>query len=198
MGNARSKQNGSPGRSAVVRIVSGGQTGADRGGLDAAIRLGIEHGGWCPRGRRSEDGTIPAQYRLTETKARTYIERTRRNVIDSDATVVFTRGHPTAGSRLTIEMAQAEDRPLLHIDVADWPGARSEDVEKFRDWLAALHIATLNVAGSRESKTPGLQRLVEQFLVEALSPAQDADLPLAAEPEAVWEPAKAGDAGSDN
>ena len=182
----------------VVRIVSGGQTGADRGGLDAAIRLGIAHGGWCPRGRRAEDGTIPAQYRLSETTSRTWIERTRRNVIDSDATVVFTKGLPTAGSRRTVEMTCEEDRPMLHIDVAGWPGDRGEDLEKFRGWLAALHVRTLNVAGSRASKTPGLHGLVEQFLVEALAPAQDADLPLAAEPQGTWDAAATGDAGPES
>jgi hypothetical protein len=198
MRNATSKQRDSPGRSVIARIVSGGQTGADRGGLDAAIRLGLAHGGWCPKGRRAEDGTIPAQYRLTETKSRTYSERTRRNVIDSDATVVFTKGLPTAGSRLTIEMTDEEDRPMLHIDISGWPGDRGEDVETFRGWLAARHVSTLNVAGSRESKTPGLQRLVEQFLVEALAPAADEASPLAAEPAGAWDSAATGDARTDS
>lgn len=182
----------------VVRIVSGGQTGADRGGLDAAIRLGIAHGGWCPRGRRAEDGTIPAQYRLTETRSRAYVERTRRNVIDSDATVVFTKGLPTAGSHRTVEMTCEEDRPMLHIDISGWPGDRGEDLEKFRGWLAALHVRTLNVAGSRESKTPGLHGLVERFLVEALAPDTEETLPLAAEPEATWDAAATGDAAPES
>jgi len=82
----------------VVRIVSGGQTGADRGGLDAAAALGIEHGGWCPAGRRAEDGTIPGLYTLAETLSPAYGDRTRANVRDSDATVVFTREAATGGS----------------------------------------------------------------------------------------------------
>jgi len=51
----------------IEQVVSGGQTGADRAGLDAAMALGIPVGGWCPRGRRAEDGPIPAIYPLTET-----------------------------------------------------------------------------------------------------------------------------------
>lgn len=176
----------------LARIVSGGQTGADRGGLDAAIRLGIEHGGWCPQGRRSEDGVIPPRYALREAPDHGYRDRTRRNVIDSDATIVFTRGRLTPGSRQTMEMAREAGRPALHVDVSRWPKARDGDIERFHEWLEENRIGTLNVAGSRESQAPGLQVKVEQFLVEALTPAMDEELPLAAEPQASWEARTSG------
>ncbi len=90
----------------ISRIVSGGQTGADRGGLDAAIELGIPHGGWCPKGRKSEDGTIPLIYQLVETSSSDYKVRTEKNVADSDATVIFTYGKPTGGSKPTANFAK--------------------------------------------------------------------------------------------
>ena len=72
------------------RVVSGGQSGADRAGLDWALSRQVAHGGWCPKGRRSEDGPIPAIYGLSETPLSNYLQRTEWNVRDSDATIVFT------------------------------------------------------------------------------------------------------------
>ena len=84
----------------LLKIVSGGQTGADRAGLDWAISMGIPHGGWCPRGRKAEDGVIPARYQLTETKSADYLTRTRWNVRDSNATVIFTLKPTLSGGSL--------------------------------------------------------------------------------------------------
>ena len=81
-----------PGKGRPRCIVSGGQTGVDRGALDAAIAAGIPHGGWCPRGRLAEDGPIAAQYQLRETRSAKYYIRTRKNVLDSDATLILCRG----------------------------------------------------------------------------------------------------------
>jgi len=100
----------------ITKIVSGGQTGADRGGRDAAIELGIPHGGWCPKGRQAEDGCIPDQYELSETSSSNYETRTEQNVIDSDATIIFTYGKPTGGSKRTVEFAKKHHRPYLHVD----------------------------------------------------------------------------------
>lgn len=138
--------------SAVRRIVSGGQTGADRGGLDAARDLGLEQGGFCPRGRRAEDGAVPDTYPVVELATRSYPARTRANVEHSDATVVFSIGPPDGGSALTLRLARAAGKPALAIDLA----ASSDD-----DAAAALAafvagVDTLNVAGSRESNAPGI------------------------------------------
>ncbi len=151
---------------ALKRIVSGGQTGADRGGLDAAIELGIEHGGWCPRGRRAEDGPIPERYRLRETDSEEYSARTDRNVVDSDGTVLLTRGAPTGGSKLTAELAARRDKPLLHLDL----DALDDEAApaRLRAWLARERIATLNVAGTRESGCADLAEQVRRVLVHAI------------------------------
>lgn len=149
------------------RIVSGGQTGADRGGLDAAIALGIEHGGWCPRGRRAEDGTIPDHYRLDETTSREYAVRTERNVVDSDATLIVTRGAPTGGTALTADVARRHGRPLLVVDLADV--AFDDAVELVRDFVAGHAVVTLNIAGPRASKAATLQRDTCELLCAAFS-----------------------------
>lgn len=157
----------------VTRIVSGGQTGADRGGLDAAMVLGLSHGGWCPKGRRAEDGTIPARYRLAETESPVYAVRTKRNVLDSDGTLIVSRGPLAGGSALTARLARAHHKPVLHIDLDQWQeqrdGARRA-AEALRDWLRRHEIAVLNVAGPRASHCPGIARDVEELLVRALGP----------------------------
>jgi hypothetical protein len=156
----------SDGPLAVMRIVSGGQTGADRGGLDAAIALGLEHGGWCPLGRLAEDGVIPPSYRLMETGDASYAGRTRQNVIDSDGTVLFTYGVPQGGSQLTAEVAAKIGKPLLHLDLA--ADDTADVVRLLRAWLLAHQIETLNVAGARESEAPGIGDAVRHCLATAL------------------------------
>lgn len=102
-------------------IVSGGQTGADRGGLEAAIHCKVPHGGWCPKGRKAEDGVIPEKYQLQETTASGYLKRTEQNVIDSDATIIFTIGEISGGSLKTLEFAEIHNKPVLHIDIGEYP-----------------------------------------------------------------------------
>ncbi|HLU66284.1 MAG TPA: putative molybdenum carrier protein [Kofleriaceae bacterium] len=152
----------------IDRIVSGGQTGADRGALDAALELGIEHGGYCPAGRRAEDGRIPERYRLVETASSDYAVRTERNVVESDGTLLVTRGTPTGGSALTASLARARGRPLLHIDLSRRAGT-DEHARALREWIAARGIRTLNVAGPRESGCPGIAQDVRTLLVAALT-----------------------------
>ena len=104
--------------SSIAKIISGGQTGADRGGLDAAIDSGVPHGGWCPKGRISEDGVIPAHYNLVETKSTAYPARTEANIVDAHCTVVFTFGKPTGGSKKTVALAEKHQRSCLCVDLA--------------------------------------------------------------------------------
>jgi len=143
----------------LQRIVSGGQTGVDRGALDAAIELGIEHGGWCPRGRLAEDGAIPLMYKLEETAATAYAVRTAQNVIDSDGTLILYRDLLSGGTELTRRLALRYDRPLLQIDLKDDP-----TVQPVRDWLTEHRIVTLNVAGPRESTSPGIEAAAKAFV----------------------------------
>lgn len=151
------------------RIISGGQTGADRGGLDAAIELGIPHGGWCPKGRRSEDGKIPTRYKLKETSTSSYADRTKRNVLAADATAVFTRGPAEGGSALTLELAAKHGKPFLHLDLLALREARA--VDRLRAWLAETGAVILNVAGSREGSSPGLRERVWRIIKTAYARA---------------------------
>lgn len=147
-----------PRRSKAPRIISGGQTGADRGGLDAALDLGLPLDGWCPQGRRAEDGAIPDRYPLRETRTAAYRERTRLNVKWADGTVIFTRGALVGGSKLTAQFAKRLRKPLLHLDLAALSEVEAE--KRLRAWMIEEGIGTLNVAGSRESKAAGIGRAV--------------------------------------
>src|SRR6516225_901027 len=97
-----------------IKIISGGQTGVDRAALDFAIRHGLEHGGWCPKGRKAEDGAIPRRYHLQETDSPEYAERTVKNILAADATLIIVREEPlTGGTALTFELAEKHGRPVL-------------------------------------------------------------------------------------
>ena len=155
------------------------RTGADRGGLDAAIYCDVPHGGWCPKGRKAEDGRIPGQYRLQETTSANYLRRTEQNVIDSDATLVFTLGPLSGGSLRTVEFAHRHEKPWFHINVDQI--RREKAVTLITDWLEGRGEydhdeytaqppgeCVLNVAGSRESKADGIQQLVMAIMVDVL------------------------------
>ena len=145
-------------------MVSGGQTGVDRAALDVAIALGLEHGGWCPRGRRAEDGTIPARYALSEHASADYAARTEANVVDSDATLILHRGELSGGTALTRDLARREDKPLLLVDLAASP-----DPADVRRWIDEHDVRVLNVAGPRESHRPGIGAEARAFLHKALA-----------------------------
>ena len=148
-----------PGR--PERIISGGQTGVDRGALDAALELGLDAGGFCPRGRRAEDGRIPDRYPLEELDSSDYRDRTRRNVEVSDATLILCRGPLSGGTALTRRIAEDLGRPLLIVDLSTPP-----DPDSVRRWIHEQGIRTLNVAGPRESGSPGIQDAAHRFLLE--------------------------------
>ena len=147
----------------ALKIVSGGQTGVDRAAWDAALALGIELGGWCPRGRRAEDGDIDGRYPLRETPSRIYSQRTEWNVRDSDATLILCRGDMTGGTRLTANIADRYGRPLLALDLDSDP-----DLGSVLDWLEAHRVGVLNVAGPREGGAPGIYAQSLVFLAQLL------------------------------
>jgi hypothetical protein len=150
------------------QIVSGGQTGVDRGALDAAILLGVQHGGWCPQGRLAEDGRIPSHYQLQETESPRYWVRTRQNVIDSSATLILCRGPLQGGTALTLRFAQRFDKPCLVVDLLQTP-----DVSDVQRWMRDEEARVLNVAGPRESSSPGISQQAREFLVEVLMEPRD-------------------------
>jgi hypothetical protein len=138
----------------------------DRAALDVALEGKIPCGGWCPRGRRAEGGTVPAAYPLAETPAANYRQRTAWNVRDSDATLVLAWGPPAGGTRFTVESCRARGKPYRVADLADpstWEPAALADL---RHWLLAVHV--LNVAGPRESQAPGIHARAKAFLREVL------------------------------
>lgn len=147
------------------KIVSGGQTGVDRAALDVAAFLEIEHGGWCPAGRRAEDGRIPACYRLKQTESRDYAVRTEQNVIDSDGTLILYWRKMSGGTDLTRKMAHRHRRPCLSIDLTK---VDSKVYGELCRWLQENNIAVLNVAGPRESSSPGITQTATGFLIKAL------------------------------
>lgn len=151
----------------VDKIVSGGQTGADRAALNVAVELGLSTGGWIPRGRRAEDGTIPEQYAdLVEADSEEYERRTELNVRDSDATVIFSFGPPTGGSALTARLARSFGKPLFTLDLEQC--TQEEGIASLRDWLAETRPRVLNIGGARLSDEPRIADATARVLRAAL------------------------------
>lgn len=156
----------------IRKIISGGQTGADQGGWEAAKRLGLETGGMMPRGFRTEDGFHPEfaeLYNAEEDTVRNYAHRTEVNVQSADATVIF--GDPTSsGSRQTALLCKqySKGRLLIRFEGRTPVSPHPETVALFRKWITGYRIEILNVAGNRESKRPGIQELVARFLYNSL------------------------------
>jgi len=151
-------------RQALRIIISGGQTGVDRAALDAALSVGIATGGWCPRGRRAEDGKIDERYPLRETPSRVYSQRTEWNVRDSDATLILCRGAMTGGTQLTADIAVRHKRPLQVLDLDSAPDAAIAG-----EWLREHRVGVLNVAGPREEGFPGIYSQALAFLLRLLT-----------------------------
>jgi hypothetical protein len=148
----------------LEKIVSGGQTGVDRAALDVALEWGWPCGGWCPKGRKAEDGPLPSRYPLEETPSEDYVQRTEWNVRDSDGTLVLTRGKPKGGTAQTIEFATHWGKPCLVVDLMAQPS-----IATVLEWVEKHEIRVLNVAGPRESYSPGMYKKAKQFLQQLLA-----------------------------
>jgi hypothetical protein len=156
-----------------MRIVSGGQTGVDRAALDEAMALGLAVGGWCPRGRSAEDGVIPARYPLQEMPRAGYALRTRKNVEDSDGTLIVYYDYATGGTALTIKYAITAKRPFLLIDAAEMPVDRA--AERLGRFIGDYNIGVLNVAGPRASGEPRAYAAVRRLIQLCFAPASRRD-----------------------
>ena len=147
----------------IEKIISGGQTGADQAALDAAIAWKIPHGGWIPKGRKTEAGKLPNKYQLKETSTENYEERTEKNVMDSDGTLIFSHGNLQGGSKFTKAMAEKHQRPFLHVNlnlINKFDAARN-----INTWIDQKKIKTLNVAGTRASEDPGIYQAVMKIMI---------------------------------
>ena len=162
----------------ITRLVSGGQTGADRAALDAARELGIETGGWVPRGRWAEDGRVPDCYpNMKETDSADPAMRTEHNVRDSDGTVVFSHGEVSGGTKWTMEVSGRLRKPLLCLDLSAQPVEAAAD--RLLEWTEAEGVEVLNVAGPRASEDAAIHCAVRAVLRIALGarPFHATDLP---------------------
>lgn len=146
----------------IQMIVSGGQTRADRAALDWAIKNCVYHGGWCPKGRKAEDGPIDVRYQLKETPRADYLQRTEWNARDSDGTVIFSIGEIlTGGSKKTVELARKHGKPVFHISKTVGISAAEAGLRRF---VEEHGIRVLNVAGPRASKEPEVSAFVKEVL----------------------------------
>ena len=146
----------------LKKIISGGQTGADRAALDFAMKMDIPHGGFIPKGRLAEDGPLPSKYNLKEMRTKSYPRRTEKNVFESDGTLIVSHRRLTGGSQYTMDMAIMHGKPWLHIDLTET--SILEAAQKVIDWALNNQIETLNVAGPRASKDPKIYRSVFELL----------------------------------
>jgi hypothetical protein len=151
----------------LKKVISGGQTGVDRAGLDAAMKAGIPVGGYCPNGRTAEDGTIPDIYPLEELSSYRYYIRTEKNIVESDGTLIINKGYMTEGTRLTYDLTAKNGKPRLVIYLDDDQVIPPDLVIK---WIQAQRITTLNIAGPRESKIPeGIHKEAYSYLEQVFN-----------------------------
>lgn len=147
----------------VERIISGGQTGVDRAALDFALERNIPYGGWCPKGRKAEDGIVPSFYPLEETPLGDYAQRTEWNVRDSDGTLIILHDQVEGGTKLAIQFCSTYNKPCFIF------ACRGTQLESVKAWFKENEIRCLNIGGPRESECPGIylqsRRILRQILV---------------------------------
>lgn len=146
----------------LKKIISGGQTGADRAAIDLAIKLSIPHGGWIPKGRKTESGPLPLKYQLMEMETADYPSRTKMNIIDSQGTVILSRGRLTGGSELTEVFAKVVGKPICHIDLTQNDSFEAAII--LQSFIMENQIEVLNVAGPRASHDPEIYFDVRSIL----------------------------------
>ena len=152
----------------IKKIISGGQSGADLAGLKAAIKLGIETGGFIPKNYRTENGSdyTLKKYNLIETKSPNYPPRTKLNISQSDGTMIF--GDITGGSKLTLQLCHMFRKPVAPVNYIFVDNLDPVLFVDLRSWIERNSIQVLNIAGNRESKNIGIQNRVENFILRLL------------------------------
>jgi len=140
----------------ITKIISGGQTGADRAALDVAIKYGIPHGGWIQKGRKTQSGVLQPKYQLKEMSTASFKDRIEQNVIDSHGSVIISHGTLTGGADYCFKMAQKYDRPCFHIDLNTL--SQFTAASRLNTWIKENGIEVLNVNGSRSSEDPNIYK----------------------------------------
>ena len=151
----------------INEILTGGQTGADRAGLDFALDHGIACGGWCPAGRRAEDGSIDPRYPLTETLSAAPEFRTKMNIINSDGTIILYLTGLDKGTGTTRDLCYQLGKPLFMCNVS-----RLTDPAAILEWISVNRINKLNIAGPRESNDPGIYDATYRTLMHLFASAK--------------------------
>ena len=146
----------------IKKIISGGQTGADRAALDTAIKFNIKHGGWIPEGRKAEDGKLPDKYQMNEMPTDSYPKRTEQNIVDSDGTLIISRGGLTGGSLLTKRLASKLKKPCCHINLIDLDEFEAAIV--INSFILEYDLEIINVAGPRAGRDPFIYNSVKTVL----------------------------------
>ncbi len=146
-----------------IKIISGAQTGVDRGALDAALQVGVSCGGWCPKGRRAEDGRIPDKYPVIELSDSRYRKRTLHNVLNSDATLIIYFSTLEGGTELTVQYCMQHAKPYKLIDAQEIPSQQA--ARMIQQFVSDQGVKVLNVAGPRESHQPKAHRYTFDVLV---------------------------------
>jgi hypothetical protein len=159
----------------ITKIISGGQTGADRAALDFAIKHSIPYGGWVPKGRRTEDGTLPEKYQLQEMSTDEYSKRTKQNIVDSDATLILSHASLTGGSALTQSLAEKHGKPCIHIDLSK-VGMRKAGLI-INIWIHRYKIKVLNIAGPKASKDPKIYQATFELMEVLFMKETEVDIP---------------------
>lgn len=157
-------------------IISGGQTGADRAALDFALSVGMACSGWCPKGRLSEDKYVPLRYPLIEANSNLYQHRTRLNVRDSCATLIFLSEKSSGGTILTIRCCIAQRKPHFIFSIGNDGQVDSE--EKLKAWLYKTSPKVLNVAGPRASESRNIYDFVFRVLSSVLAVSERSEEPI--------------------
>ena len=147
----------------IQKIISGGQTGVDRAALDSALNHNIEIGGWCPAGRKSEDGYIPDKYLLQETKTEGYYKRTLLNIKNSDGTLILNFGELEGGTLLTKNLCEKHNKPYILVQL------EQNCLDDIVGWVIENSVVTLNVAGPRGSKDENIYPLTYELMNKLLT-----------------------------
>jgi len=146
-----------------MKIISGGQTGADFAGLKAAKDFGFETGGMLPKNCRTLDGPRPeflTEYNMVEHTSYSYVPRTEANVRDSDGTIRFASNFKSNGEKCTLKAIKWFNRPYIDVDIKN-----PRPVEEVINFIKQNNIQILNVAGNSELTSPGITETVYNYLI---------------------------------